>query len=221
MLKNNRLIIAITGAALLIIVITTAIFYNSITGLQKQIKDNQATISNLNSKLENLSSSSSPQASLDQSRNSNVSSSSSESSSKAVLVNLKVFFSKNPESNNNFSFTQVATRTTDRKDTAAFVIEQLIAGPTADESAAGLATPLRLSGNSNCGEKDFSLDITSKVATLRFCKQIVANGIGDDGRIKSVITETLKQFTNIEIVIILTKDNLCFGDLSGLDICKS
>ena len=44
-------------------------------------------------------------------------------------------------------------------------------------------------------------------------------GIGDDARIESEITATLKQFSTIQNVVILTKSGHCFGDESGLDMC--
>lgn len=147
--------------------------------------------------------------------------SSSSKSSSASTVSLKVFFSKNPESMNDFTYTQIVIRSTDRKDVGAFAVEQLISGPTESEAFTGLVTPLKLSGESNCAGKDFGLNIVNKVATLKFCKLIKSSGIGDDARVKSVINETLKQFSTIEKVVILSKDNICFGDESGLDLCKS
>jgi hypothetical protein len=134
---------------------------------------------------------------------------------------LKVFFSKVPESNDDFMYAQWFYRTTRRDDVGAFVIEQLIAGPTAGEQSLGAFTPLKFSGDSNCSGKDFTLVIgDDKKATVTFCKQVVTAGIGDDARIKNTVSYNLKQFATIENVVILTSDGNCFGDLSGLNQCK-
>jgi hypothetical protein len=196
----------ITIAALIVVIAAAALVY-----FQSSKSKNQTSSSN----------SSSQQSDATSSTSSISSSSSSSKSSAASTVSLKVFFSKNPESMNDFTYTQVVIRSTSRSDVGAYVIEQLIAGPAASEISTGLVTPLKLSGESNCGGKDFGLNIVNKVATLKFCKLIKTSGIGDDGRVKSVIRESLKQFSTIDKVVILTKDNACFGDESGLDLCKS
>ena len=201
--------------ACLIVFLTTA----SIVYFQTSKSKDQNTDDSSSSQQSDATSSSSS-ISSSQVSSSISSSSSSSKSSAASSVSLKVFFSKNPESMNDFTYTQLVIRSTDRKDVGAYVIEQLIAGPAASETSTGLVTPLKLSGESNCAGKDFSLNIVNKVATLKFCKLIKTSGIGDDARVKSVVNENLKQFSTIEKVVILTKDNTCFGDESGLDLCK-
>jgi hypothetical protein len=133
-----------------------------------------------------------------------------------------VFFSKKPESDNNFAFTVPANRSTNRSDVAAFAIENLITGPTAQETSQGLFTPLKLNGDSNCGGKDFNINIDgSQKGTIKFCKNIQTAGVGDDARIKTTVEAALKQFSTITKVVILTKDDNCFGDQSGQNQCKN
>lgn len=134
---------------------------------------------------------------------------------------VKVFFSKNPESNNDFAYDISVSRTTNRTDVGAFTIEQLIAGPSSTEQAQNLFSPLKLTGASNCGTKDFTLSIDSaKKATLKFCKNVDSAGVGTDARVTNTINDTLKQFPTITKVVILTKDDNCFGDMSGQNLCK-
>ena len=203
----NWKIIAILAGLIVVVAIAALVYFQS-----SKSKDQTSASTSSIQQSDTTSSTSSISSSQ-------VSSSSSKSAA-ASTVSLKVFFSKNPESMNDFTYTQVVIRSTDRKDVGAFVIEQLIAGPAASETSAGLTTPLKLSGDSNCAGKDFSLNIVKKVATLKFCKLVKTSGIGDDARVKSVISENLKQFSTIEKVVILTRDNACFGDESGLDLCK-
>ncbi len=136
-------------------------------------------------------------------------------------ANVKVYFSKNPTSLDDPTVVIAVDRSTARKDVGTFAIEQLIAGPQGQaESLNGLFTPLKLSGTSNCNGKDFTLSVdTAKKAKLQFCKSVQTAGVGDDARIKTTITATLKQFPTIENVVILTNQNHCFGDMSGLDQC--
>lgn len=134
---------------------------------------------------------------------------------------LAVYFSKDPESLNDFTYTQAATRSSSRVDMGTYTIEQLIAGPTSAEASQGLFSPLKgkLQGGSNCSGRDFALSVTSRVARLKFCRIIASGGIGDDARITATVTDTLKQFSSVSSVIILTRDGNCFGDQSGQNHC--
>lgn len=133
---------------------------------------------------------------------------------------ISVFFSKEPQSNDDFTYTVRSNRQTTRKDVGTFAIEQLIAGPNQAETTEGLISPIKLSGDSNCDSKDFNLVIVDGKATIKFCKNLNSAGVGQDTRIIETITQTLKQFPTVDKVIILTKDDDCFGDLSGLNNCK-
>ncbi|MDB9314897.1 hypothetical protein PN462_17415 [Spirulina sp. CS-785/01] len=131
---------------------------------------------------------------------------------------VKVYFPKMPESQENFNYVEPVWRRTDSLGVAQFAIAQLIAGPRDSEQEKGLRGPITLRGESNCGE-DFQISINNNVAKLQFCRTVVSAGIGDDARIKSAITETLKQFSTVEDVVILTPQGNCFGDMSGRNLC--
>lgn len=136
-------------------------------------------------------------------------------------ISLQVYFSKDPESLNDFTYTQAAVRSSSRADMGTYTIEQLIAGPTGAEASRGLFSPLKgkLQGDSNCNGKDFSLSVSNRTARLKFCKTVASAGTGDDARITSTVTDTLQQFSTVDSVIILTRDGNCFGDMSGQNRC--
>jgi Sporulation and spore germination len=143
------------------------------------------------------------------------------SNEKGVEQKVNLFFSKDPDSKNDFTKVFPAQRTSNRIDIATYLLEQLIAGPTQAEKDLGFFTPLKLNGNSNCGVNDFTLNIENGKAKLKFCKSIISAGVGDDARIKSTIESTLKQFSSVQSTQILNNNGSCFGDLSGQDLCKN
>lgn len=117
---------------------------------------------------------------------------------------------------------------------ATFAVQSLIAGPTLAERDAGYYTELNgaLSGPSSCngahptGGPDFKLSLDKKgntaeqgTATVQFCRAYSSGGIGTDGRIIAEITATLKQFSNVKKVVILSQSGHCIGDESGQDRC--
>ncbi|MBO0790693.1 MAG: GerMN domain-containing protein [Ktedonobacteraceae bacterium] len=147
---------------------------------------------------------------------------------------IKVFFSKFPQSNSNFAAVFPVNRVSPTVAVGTFSIQLLIAGPAISERDAGYFSELNsmLSGPSNCsapyptGGPDFKLtldkrgSVTEKgTATLRFCRTISSPGIGADARVQAQINATLKQFSTIKKVVILTKTGHCFADGSGLDLC--
>ncbi len=148
---------------------------------------------------------------------------------------IKVFFSKSPESlNTNPSAVFAVNRVSPTIAVATYSIQLLIAGPTLSERQAGFFTELNtlLSGPSNCsaplpvGGPDFKLTLNMKgkvpeqgTATLQFCRSTNSPGIGADARVQAEINATLKQFSNIKNVVILTKDGHCFADAIGNDRC--
>ena len=138
----------------------------------------------------------------------------------ATLNKVKVFFPRNPKSNNNLNYVEPVIRTTRSQNLARFAVEQLIAGPTRAEKQKGWVPAIQLKGSSNCGS-DFKLSISQGVTKLQFCRIIPSGGIGDDARATSSLTATLKQFTNVKSVIILDKDGNCLGDMSGDNRCLS
>lgn len=139
-----------------------------------------------------------------------------------------VYFSKHPESENNFAAVFSVQRTSPDQGVATFAIKQLILGPSPAEQATGLYTELTaaLSGTSTCGGADFTIMLDKKggtaeqgTATLKFCRPTPTAGIGADARIKAEIDKTLRQFSTIHKTVILTSTGHCFGDESGMDIC--
>jgi hypothetical protein len=160
---------------------------------------------------------------------------SAHAASPAQSFPIQVFFSKFPVSvNTNFSAVFPVSRVSPTIAVATFSIQLLIAGPTLSERDAGYFTEINtiLSGPSNCsaplpvGGPDFKLILNKKgsvteqgTATLQFCRTTSSPGVGTDVRVKAEVTATLKQFSNIKKVVILTKSGHCFGDASGKDLC--
>jgi hypothetical protein len=139
-----------------------------------------------------------------------------------------VYFSKHPDSENNFTAVFSVQRTSPDQGVATFAIKQLILGPSPAEQATGLYTELTaaLSGPSTCGGADFQITLDKKgstaepgTATLTFCRPTSTAGIGADARIRAEIDQTLLQFSTIHKIVILTSTGHCFGDESGMDIC--
>jgi spore germination protein GerM len=130
---------------------------------------------------------------------------------------VKVFFPTS-RSQQDFSYVAPVLRRTQTQGVAQFAIEQLVAGPTAQEKQQGFTAPISLRGSSNCG-RDFQLAVSTGVARLKFCKQVLSAGIGDDARIKSAITATLKQFSSINSVVLLDRNGNCLNDQSGDNRC--
>lgn len=131
---------------------------------------------------------------------------------------VRVFFPKNPEQQTNLSYVEPVWRQVTNTAVAQSAINQVLAGPTLQERKQGFVAPIKLSGASNCGQ-DFTLSIVSGVARLRFCKQVVSAGIGDDARAISSINATLKQFSTVRSVVILDNTGRCLGDMSGENRC--
>ncbi|KKR05726.1 MAG: hypothetical protein UT34_C0002G0233 [candidate division WS6 bacterium GW2011_GWF2_39_15] len=133
---------------------------------------------------------------------------------------VKIYFSKDPESNDDPTYTVEAKRTTDRKDVGTFALEELIKGPSTAEQSQGIFTQIKLTGESNCG-KDFKLVIedSSDTATVTFCKDLNQPGVMSDSRLLTEVKTTLLQFSTIKKVIVLNKNGDCVGDLSGLNTC--
>jgi hypothetical protein len=134
---------------------------------------------------------------------------------------VKVFFSRHPETDSNVNAVFPVNRVSPTLGVGTYAIQQLIAGPTAAEAAAGYFTELTasLSGASNCGGPDFSYTINGNTGTLKFCKQTQLAGDLTGGRIQAEIVATLTQFPNVTKAITLTSSGHCFNDLSGADMC--
>ena len=147
---------------------------------------------------------------------------------------ITVFFSKTPDSENNYSAVFPVKRVSPTKQVETYSIQMLIAGPTPEERSAGYYSELNalFSGASQCpsvgpvGGPDFSLTLNMKgttpeqgTATLKFCRATLSPGIGTDGRVLAELRGTLLQFATIKKVVVLNLQGHCFGDLSGQDRC--
>jgi spore germination protein GerM len=136
---------------------------------------------------------------------------------------VKVYFSKHPDSDANASTVVPVNRVSPTLGVATYALQQLIAGPTGAETAAGFFSELggSLTGASSCGGADFQYTINnvSHTGTLRFCRQTQLAGDLVGPRIKAQINATLTQFPNVTKVVILNSSGHCFDDLSGMDVC--
>ncbi len=141
---------------------------------------------------------------------------------------VRVYFSKNPDSYNDPSKVFPVTRYSPTLGVATYAIQQLIAGPTPSEAAAGYFSEIhgKFTGSSNCGGADFKITLDHKgttpapgYATLQFCRTTSLPGDLSGAYITSEINATLKQFSNIKNVVILNAQGGCFDDLSGQNLC--
>ena len=148
---------------------------------------------------------------------------------------VKVYFSKSPESNNDFNAVFPVDRVSPTVSVATFAIQQLIIGPTPSEHRSSYfselsdvmgAAPSACHYTVPAGSPNFTLTMNKKgsideqgTATLKFRRMLCSPGIGADARMKAEINATLKQFANIKKVVILTMDDHCLGDESGKDLC--
>jgi hypothetical protein len=147
---------------------------------------------------------------------------------------IQVYFSKFQDSLNNNDAVFPVNRVSPTIAVATYSIQLLIAGPTTSERSAGYFSEFNsiLTGLSSCSAPyptsgpDFTLTLNMKgstpapgTATLQLCRASNSPGIGADARILAEINATLKQFSNIKNVVVLTQAGHCFGDESGLDHC--
>ncbi|HZU00052.1 MAG TPA: hypothetical protein VFA10_10340 [Ktedonobacteraceae bacterium] len=147
-------------------------------------------------------------------------------------IPIKVYFSKFSDSDP--SHVYAVDRSSPTSAVATFSIQLLIAGPTLSERDQGyyselnsiFSQPSVCNGNHPTGGPDFTITLDHRgpkpepgTATLKFCRQTTSNGELEDARILASINATLKQFSTIKNVVVLTKDGHCFGDLSGMDKC--
>lgn len=148
---------------------------------------------------------------------------------------VKVYFSKNPESLQNFDAVFPVNRVSPTTAVATFSIQLLLAGPTLSERSAGYFSELNgmFTGPSACngsnptgGGPDFTITLNKKgptteqgTVTLQFCRTTQIPGEGAGARVTAEIVATLTQFSNIKKAVILNVDGHCFADLKGGDSC--
>lgn len=136
-------------------------------------------------------------------------------------IAIQVFFSRYPESDDDFSAVFAVGRSGPDQPAAIAAVKALVAGPTPEEQAAGYFSELggALQGPSDCAGEDFNLALQDGTATLRFCRLVISAGIGQDARVQSQIEATLRQFPEIQQVRVLSSDGHCLFDMSGMDLC--
>jgi hypothetical protein len=134
----------------------------------------------------------------------------------ATRRQVRVFF---PVQGQNLDTVRPVWRTTTSEGVARFAVNQLISGPTTQERQTGLTQAVRLQGRSNCQGDDFTLAIQQGTARLRFCRDVVSAGVGDDARASSAIRATLQQFSSVRSVVVLDAAGNCLGDQSGMNLC--
>jgi spore germination protein GerM len=152
------------------------------------------------------------------------------SSAKSYLI--KVYFSQFGADDPNAVF--AVDRFSPTLAVATFALQSLLAGPTLSERDAGYYTewnsaftgPSSCNGSRPTGGPDFKLRMNMRgaapeqgTATVQFCRAYSSPGIGTDARVRAEITATLKQFTNIKKVVILSQGGQCIGDESGQNLC--
>jgi hypothetical protein len=149
-------------------------------------------------------------------------------------IQVKVFFSRHPETDSNPQAVFAVKRVSPTAGVATYATQQLIAGPTASEKAQGYFTELTgsLTGSSNCSGADFQITLDTHIdphtgtasaqpgtALLKFCRATQLAGDLTGARIKAQLNATLTQFATIKRVQILTITGHCFDDASGQDNC--
>jgi len=115
----------------------------------------------------------------------------------------------------------VIERSTSRNDLIAYTLEEMIAGPTEEEQQDGLYSELILAADSesNC-DGDFRIDNDETTFVVQLCRD-TENYNDNDANIVTIaqILQTMSQFPDAEDVVILDRDDNCFGDTSGDNDC--
>jgi hypothetical protein len=132
---------------------------------------------------------------------------------------VKVYFSRHPESDNDFGIVYAVERTAPDAGVAKAAFAALLAGPTATEKASNLFTSWTLSGASTCGTDGFTISIADSKATVRLCRDFSSAGTGQDARAKAEADATLTQFPSITKAVYLNKSGDCLFDASGQNAC--
>ena len=133
---------------------------------------------------------------------------------------VKIYFSKHPESDDDPSATFPVHRTATDLGIASFAVSQLLKGPTRKEIDNGFFSTVQLKpADSTCNGKAFTLTIKDSLAVLRFCKPFNHLGVVADGQAESSLNATLGQFNSVKTIRILNTRGDCEFDLSGENRC--
>jgi hypothetical protein len=227
---NMKLVGGVAVVILLILAGLSIYLYTQNQSLTTQVENLTLKVSQLEQDGGNSGNTDANSGDGDDSDNTN--NNNSGSTSPDDVVNVKVHFSKKPESyETDFTFTVGVDRQVIRGDAANLAMRELFNGPTDDEKDDDLVNPIIVSGASNCGGSSVSVKTTEDEATesnnieVKICKNLTINGVADTARIKSVIENTLKGLEEsidykVGKIAILDKASHCVGDESGTDSCK-
>lgn len=116
---------------------------------------------------------------------------------------ITIYFSKDPESYDDPTYAFPVERDTDNEDLISFVINELIAGPTTEEMSENLFSELVLTGMSNCDGNNYTYELTSGEITVQFCKMIETEGVSEDARIQTLLTDSLEELDLVDSVVLL------------------
>jgi hypothetical protein len=79
-----------------------------------------------------------------------------------------------------------------------------------------------LKGASACDGTAFRVTVDANGrAIVRLCQPVFSPGVLADARFAAEVRATLRQFSTVREIRILTHDGHCFGDESGRDQCLS
>lgn len=112
-----------------------------------------------------------------------------------------VYFSKTPESDDDFTYVIRVERTTTDSNIVEHAVNELLNGPSSSEIQLGLFTPFKLSGSSTCDDKDFEVEVDAqKTAKIYLCRDLILGGIGDSARLQTALNRTLIGLNEIKAV---------------------
>jgi hypothetical protein len=78
---------------------------------------------------------------------------------------------------------------------------------------------VKISGDSNCNNQDFTVTIANGLAKVQFCRNLELTGVLAEARIQTVIEKSLKQFPNVTKVVILDQNGNCALDMTDENRC--
>jgi len=122
---------------------------------------------------------------------------------------------------NNVDYVSAVYRETDRDDLKDFVVEQIILGPDEDELDLGLKptfgqnNSIWFTSPSDCEGKDFILSVENGLATVQFCRDTSLAGDMSGFIVEQQVGESLKEFSEVDRVLILDSQGRCFNDMKG------
>ena len=100
-----------------------------------------------------------------------------------------------------------------------FAIEQLLEGPTEAETYYVDPLSVEITGESVCGDRDFSIDIEGQTAIVKFCRRVIRGGVGDAARLENSVKRTVKQFSTVDEMVLLDRNGNCLIDFAGKNEC--